>query len=66
MKLVVKGVYAKPQGIVKLDLDLANRGPSYWARKDEKWVFWLLLRDLKALRAPKRCLRTHRSMIRYP
>ena len=47
MKLGGKGVYAKPQGIVKLDSDLVSRGPSYWARKDEKWVFWLLLRDLK-------------------
>ena len=66
MKLGGKGVYAKPQGIVKLDLDLATRGQAIGHKGMEKWVFWLLLRDLKALRAPKRCLRTHRSMIRYP
>ena len=65
MKLGRNDLQDKPDGWIRPFFGSAARGPSYWARKVEKWAFGLFLRDFKSVRAPNRCSGTPRSMIGY-
>ena len=55
MKLGRNDLWDKPDGVSRPLFGFATRGLSYWARKAEKWAFWLFLRDFKAVRTPNRC-----------
>ena len=56
------GVLPNTQGPIALFLDFATRGQSCVARKAEKWAFWPIFSDFKAVKGLNRWERTRRSM----
>ena len=62
MKFSGGGVLPNTQGPIALFLDFATRGQSCVARKAEKWAFWPILSDFKAVKSLNRWERTPRSM----